>query len=91
VAVSDLSQSLIDAAAEADWQAHHAAVLTAIDQKGSQDERKRRVSRARSRAVVIAVLETLAAAENEYACFHPVRLRGLASEVRGVGEKGTDQ
>jgi hypothetical protein len=36
-------------------------VLKVIGQKGSQDEKKRRISQARSRAAVVAVLETLAA------------------------------
>ena len=96
--MTDLAKTLTDAAAAADWQAHHAGVLTAIGQKGSLDEKRRRISEARSRAAVVAVLETLAEQGQSSDPDVPPQLRlavpamqRLAAEVRGVGEKGTDQ
>lgn len=97
--MTELARSLIDAAAAADWQAHNAAVLAAIGQKGSLDEKRRRISQARSRAAVVAVLETLAAEcdpvaigpdSTEQKLLTNADLRRLSEAVRGVAEKGTE-
>jgi hypothetical protein len=88
--MSDLSQSLIDAAAAEDWRAHHEAMLKVITQHGSRDEKTRRMSTARSRAVVVVVLETLAALTAPTPPDGPARVqflnheefKRLAAEVR---------
>jgi hypothetical protein len=88
--VSDLSKSLVDAAAAADWQAHNAAVLKSVGRRGTLDEKRREISRARSCAVVVAVLETLATHTGPAPADGPVRVwflnheefKRLAAEVR---------
>lgn len=87
--MSDLSQALLDAAAEADWRAHNAAVLKVIGKRGSREDKQQAISRARSRAAVAAVLETLAATLNESARHHDAlgtidheALRRLAAEAK---------
>lgn len=78
--MSELVSALTQAAAEADWAAHNAAVLKVVRQSGGLDEKRRSISRARSAAVVAAVLETLATVPS--AALGPDQLRGLASDVR---------
>ena len=92
--MSDLSRALVDAAAEADWQAHNAAVLKVIGKRGGLDEKRRAISRARSRAAVAAVLETLAASKTAEInkcrikpaedCGRCHRLSNQVAELRGL-------
>lgn len=70
--MTDLSKTLVDAAAEALSKIRDPETVT----PNSTD-------RFRATHAVAAVLETLAVgAESDYACFHPTRLRGLAAEVK---------
>ena len=78
--MSELSVALTQAAAAADWTAHHAAVLKVIGKRGGREEKAQQVSRARSSAVVAAVLETL---ERHGGDFLQGDLGALAAEVRG--------
>lgn len=88
--MSDLSQALLDAAAAADWQAHNAAVLKVIGKRGSREDKQQALSRARSRAAVAAVLETLAAdgaVLEDHEGDWQAALRGLAAEVKTGEDK----
>lgn len=78
--MTPIAQAVVDAAATADREANAKAVL---DSLGIRDleERKRYISGRRSRAVVVAVLETLAGAEKT---FGVGSLEDLAAEIRGT-------
>jgi hypothetical protein len=76
--MTDLAQTLVDAAATADWQAQHKAILDHL-KRGPGKETQLRISVARARAVTVAVLETLARAEQT---FGVGTLEDLAAEIR---------
>ena len=91
--MSDLSRSLVDAAAEAlaregEVYAEHIGLdpFQVSWQRLSEDERAE--LRASARFAVAAVLETLAATapydeDGGFELWHPPALRGLAAEVKG--------
>jgi len=101
--VSDLSQSLVDAAAavfpvdpvapdDMETVVDYNLISTTEEERASEINLPEMYSVPQwgpveqiARAAVAAVLETLAAAGNEYGCFHPERLRGLVSDLRGEG------